>query len=130
MKEPMKLTSKILVVLAICFSAAYAESKVNAAEERFKAKFGRYTPAEEARRAEADANTAYRDAAPAKKAGPVNAWSEQRHQTKYGRPSPAEEAKINDEKKNTAFREVPTASPDRWYDNYFRTKFGRPAPKK
>jgi hypothetical protein len=127
----MNLTSKILVALAICSSAAYPESKVNAAEERFKAKFGRYTPAEEARRAEAEANTAYRDAAPTKKTGPANDWSEQRHQAKFGRPSPAEEAKINDEKKNTAYREVATPRPaDRWHDNYFRTKYGRPAPKR
>jgi hypothetical protein len=126
----MSLQSKILVALAICSSAAFSESKVNAAEERFKAKFGRYTPAEEARRAEAEANTAYRDAAPAKKAVPQNVWSEQRHQAKFGRPSPAEEAKINEEKNNSAYRDASTPPVDRWHDNYFQTKFGRPAPKK
>ena len=125
----MRIVPKTLVALAICSVAALAQSNRNDAEERYKAKFGRYTPAEEARRAEEKANTAYRDTTPPKASDAARTnWSEQRHQAKFGRPTPATEAKINEEKANTAFRDVTPTAEDRWYDNYLRTKHGRSTP--
>jgi hypothetical protein len=127
----MRLVSKTLVVLAICAAGALAQSRPSAEEQRFKAKYGRYTPAEEARRAEEKANTAYRDATPPRGAeASRDNWSEDRHRAKFGRPTPTEEKKIDAEKANTAYREVTGPVEDRWHDNYLRSKHGRSAPAK
>jgi hypothetical protein len=127
----MRMASKTLVALAICSGAVLAQSNRNDAEERFKAKFGRYTPAEESRREAEKANTAYRDAKPPKASDENRSnWAEQQHRAKYGRPTPAEESKIDAEKANTAYRDVTAPAEDRWYDNYMRSKHGRSAPAK
>ena len=123
----MTLASKALVALAVCSVTALAQS----AEDRFKAKYGRNTPAEEKRLSQEKASTAYRDATPPQgETKPTDKWAEQRHRAKLGRATPAEEAKINAEKANTAYREVKTPPADRWQESYFETKYGRSAPSK
>jgi hypothetical protein len=122
----MTLASKTLVALAISSTAFVAFASDS--EARFRAKYGRSTPAVEAQQA----NTAYRDAQPASKTGaPADNWAEQRHQTKLGRATPAEEARIQADKANTAYREVKAPAEDRWYDSFLQKKYGRStAPKK
>ena len=121
----MTLASKTLVALAISSTAflTYASDS----EARFRAKYGRSTPAVEAQRA----NTAYRDAkAPTSTEAPKDNWAENRHRVKTGRATPAEESRVAAEKSNTAYREVATPPEDRWHDNYFEKKYGRSAPAK
>ena len=95
---------------ALFVSAALAVDPF--AEERFKAKYGRYTPAEEARREAA--KNAHRAAAKAQ------------------RPSATETAMCDMpnccKRDKTARAEVSTA--DTYTDALFRAKYGRPSPVK
>lgn len=126
----MTLAYKTLVALAACSVAAMAQSNRNDADQRFRAKYGRSTPAVEAREAAEKSSTAYRDAAPATTQAPRDQWAEQRHRSKLGRATPAEEKRIEADKSNTAYREVTTPPANRWGDDYMRNKYGRrPASK-
>jgi hypothetical protein len=122
----MRLASRILVALAITSTAYLAQASDS--DARFRAKYGRSTPAVEAQQA----STAYRDAKPAATtAAPGDNWAEQRHRTKLGRATPAEQSRIDAEKASTAYREVKAPVEDTWYDSLLEKKYGRStAPKK
>ena len=95
-------------------------------------KFGRPSPAEEARLKAEQTSTAFRDET-RHEAAPANAQFEQWYKAKYGRYTPAEEARQRPERESTAFREAPsrerkTAPANDWLDQWFRAKYGRPAP--
>lgn len=121
----MTIPSKTLVALAI--SSTVAVAVASDSEARFRAKYGRSTPAVEKQQA----NTAYRDAkVPTAASAPIDDSAEQRHRTKLGRSTPAVEAKEAAEKSNTAYRDVTTPPEDRWHDNYFEKKYGRSTPNK
>src|SRR6266700_3843208 len=62
-------------------------------EPWFKAKFGRYSPMEEARQRTEAANTAYREEPTTEAGSPANTWYEQWFKAKFGRYSPMEEAR-------------------------------------
>jgi hypothetical protein len=116
----MTPVSRTLVALAIASTGflAYASDS----DARFRAKYGRNTPAVEANHA----STAYRDAKPATTtAAPADTWSEQRQRAKLGRSTPAEESRIEADKANTAYREVKAPVEDRWSDNLLEKKYGR-----
>ena len=121
----MTTVSKTLVALTI--SSAVFVASASDSEARFRAKYGRSTPAVEAQQS----STAYRDAKPAKSGEATTGnWADQHHQTKLGRATPATEARIEAEKSSTAYREVKKApAEDRWQENLMERKYGR-SPKK
>ncbi len=101
-------------------------------DQWYRAKFGRPSPAEEARLKAEQTSTAFREET-RYEASPTNAWFEQWYKAKFGRNSPAEEARQRAERESTAFREEPkrerkTAPANDWLDQWFRAKYGRPAP--
>lgn len=97
-------------------------------DQWYRAKFGRPSPAEEARLNQERASTAFRE-----ESRHEGAPTEQLYKTKLGRNSPAEEARQRAERESTAFREEPTgkrktAPANEWLDQWYRAKYGRPAP--
>jgi len=101
-------------------------------EQWHKAKFGRNSPAEEARLKADRETTAFREEFTPEVAGPANTWFEQYYRGKYGRNSPAEEARLNAARESTAFREesVPKAAgpANTWVEQYYKGKYGRNSP--
>jgi len=98
-------------------------------EQYFKAKTGRYTPAEEARQRDARANVAFREDA-LSVAAP--SWFEQYYKAKVGRFTQAEEARLEQLKANSAYREEPPVGfiAPTWAEQLFKTKLGRAMPGK
>jgi len=99
------------------------------AEQYFKAKVGRNTPAEEARQRDAQSNVAFREEA-LFVATPN--WIEQHFKAKMGRYTHGEEARLRELEANTAFREE---APDgfvapTWAEQLFKAKLGRDVPGK
>ena len=113
-------------------SIAVAQTSSGQFEQWYRAKYGRPSPAEVARVAAEQENTAYREEAPGQVVAPVSSWYEGWYRAKNGRPSPQEEARIQAEQANTAYREeTPTkaaAPANNWYEGWYRAKFGRPSP--
>jgi hypothetical protein len=108
-------------------------------DQWYRAKYGRSSPATEARQRAEAANAAFRaETAPETRqvAKPVNSWLDQWYRAKYGRSSPATEARQRAEAVNTAFR-TETAPETRrlakptnaWLDQWYRAKYGRPSPQ-
>jgi hypothetical protein len=129
----------VLLGSALLMGASGAMAQINNnaydnwREQVFKLKTGRNTPAEEARRNDAAANSAFREETVSPATAPANAWLEQVLTLKTGRYSPAEEARQNDEAANSAFREEATtgsapAPSSAWHGQFFRAKTGRPCP--
>src|SRR6266852_9152273 len=77
-------------------------------DQWYRAKYGRSSPAEEARQRAEQANTAFREETAADEVRPANAWLEQWYRAKFGRSSPMEEARQKAARANTAFREETT----------------------
>ena len=101
----------------------------DSAEQYFKAKVGRNTPAEEARQRDAQANVAFREEA-LFVATPN--WIEQHFKAKMGRYTHGEEARLRELEASTAFREE---APDgfvapTWAEQLFKAKLGRDVPGK
>jgi len=99
------------------------------AEQLFKTKIGRNTPAEEARQQDALANAAFREEF-AFAATP--SWIDQFLKAKVGRYTPGEESRLRELDANAAFREetpegfvAPT-----WAEQLFKAKTGRDVPGK
>ena len=96
-------------------------------EQWHKAKYGRNSPAEEARLKAERESGAFREETPVNFA-PTPNWSEQIFKAKMGRYTPAEEARLKAERENTAFREEPTRDlgPARtWFEEWHKLKYGR-----
>ena len=96
-------------------------------DQWYKHKYGRPSPAEEARLKAERENTAFREetrhVAPARQN-----WIENHFKAKLGRNTPAEEARLKAERENSAFREEPagpTAPARSWSDEWYHKKFGR-----
>jgi hypothetical protein len=73
--------------------------------DQYRAKYGRSSPATEARQRAEAANTAFREeVAPetGQVAKPADTWLDQWYQAKFGRSSPATEARQKAEHENTA----------------------------
>ena len=119
----------------ICMTGALLASSVWAqgsdSEQYFRAKYGRNSPAEEARQKAAQANSAWRQEALPEVAAPNDSWTEQLFRAKYGRNSPKEEARQDAAQANTAWREeattkvIPNVS---WPEQFYRAKYGRSLP--
>ncbi|MEO8594954.1 MAG: hypothetical protein ABI759_16660 [Candidatus Solibacter sp.] len=113
----------IMAFVGATFVAAGMAQSSN--EERFKAKFGRYSAAEEARQSAGQENTAYRaETLPVTAAAP---WNEQWFKAKYGRYTPTEEARQNREQENSAFRAetLPVTPSTTWSEQWMKLKLGR-----
>jgi hypothetical protein len=97
-------------------------------DQWYKTKYGRSSPAEEARlKAERD-STAFREEIPSHVAPARVNWIEEHYKAKLGRNSPAEEARLKAERENTAFREEPdreVAPAKTWFEEWHRAKYGR-----
>ena len=93
-------------------------------EQWYRTKYGRSSPAEEARQRAEQANTAFREESARKAAPPANAWFEQWYKAKFGRNSPMEEALQKAEGANTAFREETTrevtAPANTWFEQWYK----------
>lgn len=131
----MKTFKHILFTAALAIAAtgtSVAQPTSDTFEQWHKAKYGRYSPREEARQRAEQATVAYREETP--RIAETNVWfREQWFRTKFGHPSPSEAARLKSEQENSAFREetqrdVPSAaSINAWFrDQYHRTKYGRP----
>jgi len=88
------------------FAAAGLAQPTNSWQEQwFKAKYGRYSPMEEARQKAEQANTAFHEETTPRAerrrepATPSNSWREQWFKAKYGRYSPMEEARQKAERR-------------------------------
>ena len=93
--KPFTRSILLTTVFAIVGSTSMvAQSSSSWSEQWYRAKFGRPSPAEEARLQAQQANTAYREATPAQAAAPDNSRFEAWYRSKYGRPSPTEEARL------------------------------------
>lgn len=99
------------------------------ADQWFRAKFGRISPAGEARQKAEAENTASREEPATEIARPAFSWTEQYFRTKFGRSSPQEAARQKAEFEHTAFRAETTAEaaprPHTWTEQYFKAKSGR-----
>jgi 5'-3' exonuclease len=96
-----------------------------------RAKYGRQSPMEEARKRAEAANTAFREeTAPESRqvATPTNTWLDQLYRAKFGRSSPATEARQRVEQENTAFREETpggvTVRASTWREQFYKAKLG------
>lgn len=131
MKTFLRKTMFTVALALTASSMAIAQTSSTQFEQWYRAKYGRPTPATEARMADEQSNTAYREVS-SQAAAPANTWFEGWYRAKYGRPSPPEQARIDADLANTAYREVPSAKTQRsentWYDGWYRAKFGRPSP--
>lgn len=125
----MKRLATISAAGLMFAAAAFAQSPNTWFEQYHKAKYGRYSPMEEARQRAEQANTAFHEEATTK-AAPRTDWVEQYFRAKFGRSSPMEEARQKAEQANTAFHEEVTKAAPRtdWAEQYFRAKFGRSSP--
>lgn len=98
-------------------------------EQWYRAKYGRSSPAEEARLKAERAGTAFRQEPAPTVTRPGNTWFENWYKAKYGRPSPLEEARLKAERASTAFREEPAPPPTRpantWFEDWYKAKYGR-----
>ena len=93
-----------------------------------KAKYGRSSPAEEARLKAERESPAFREQTPSRVAPARVNWTEEHFKAKLGRNSPTEEDRLKAERENTAFREEPDreAVPAKtWFDEWYRAKYGR-----
>jgi hypothetical protein len=100
-------------------------------DQWYRSKFGRRSPAEEARQRTGQARTASRDEATPAMAAPVVSWIEQHWRTKFGRGSPTEEhKKERPEQADRVFGADTKAAPpvNNWLDQWHKTKFGRSSP--
>ena len=115
--------------LVLGASGLMAQSGVSELDQRFKAKYGVYTPQTEARFRAERANSASREEASGPPARPN--WIERHYKAKYGRNTPAEEARLKAERDNSASREEPakTEPAKSWIDQWYKAKFGRYAPQ-
>jgi hypothetical protein len=128
----MRSVSSILfaVALAIGTSGSLSAQQRNDRDEQwFRAKFGRSSPAEEARKKADRSNTAFREDTDAGAVSKADDRTEQYFQSKLGRSSPAEEARKEAERSHTAYREdkaaeAAPAAVDRT-DQYMKAKLGR-----
>ena len=97
-------------------------------DQWYKMKYGRNSPAEEARLKAERESTAFREETPSRVAPARVNWAEVLFKAKLGRNTPAEEARLKAERENTAFREEPDreAAPARtWFEEWHRAKYGR-----
>ena len=140
----MKRLIAMSFVGAIFAAAGLAQPNSAWREQWFKAKYGRYTPMEEARQNAERVNAAFRaettpQTAPrVETATQANSWREQWFKTKFGRYTPMEEARQRAEQASAAFRAetTPRAAPrtqtvtpsNSWREQWFKTKFGRYSP--
>ncbi|MBY0507713.1 MAG: hypothetical protein K2X03_27625 [Bryobacteraceae bacterium] len=114
--------------LALVASGLMAQSGISEFDQRYKAKYGIYSPQTEARLRAERANSASREEASVPPARPN--WIEQYYKAKYGRNTPAEEARLKAERDSSASREEPTQiEPAKsWIDQWYKAKFGRYSP--
>lgn len=117
-------------VLAVGANGLFAAQKSTWFDQWYRAKYGRSSPAEEARQKAENANTAFREEPSAIR--PANTLFEDWYRAKYGHPSPREEARLKAERASTAFREEPASAPTRpantWFEDWYKAKYGRPSP--
>lgn len=138
----MKRIISIPLVTALLAGAGLAQPSNPWFEQWFKAKYGRYSPMEEARQRTERANVALRaetapQAASRTEATPLtNSWREQWFKAKFGRYSPMEEARQRVEQANAAFRgditpiarAESTTPVNSSREQWFKAKFGRYSP--
>lgn len=143
----MKRLISIFLAGALFAGAGLAQPRDPWREQLFKAKYGRYSPMEEARQRADQAKVAAlsEDAAPpnpvrSESAALATSWQEQWFKAKFGRYSPMEEARQSADRRNTGAifrghtRLQPTAranSPaplNSWREQWFKAKFGRYSP--
>ena len=123
----MKTFAQRLLAITVALAGTgvlTASASVN--DQWYRAKFGRSTPAEEARIQQEKDSTAYR----VEPAGPMAAeperWSENHFRQKYGRSTPLNEARLQEEQANSAFRAAPAGTPERdEMAERYRMKYGR-----
>jgi hypothetical protein len=97
-------------------------------DQWYKVKFGRPSPAEEARIKADRESTAFRQEASSQVAPSPVSWIEEHFKTKLGRNTPAEEARQNADRETTAFRAEPgrELAPARTrFEEWYRAKYGR-----
>lgn len=128
----MKTFLKSIVFTGVLAMSTHGLMAAQTSDDRldqwYKAKFGRYSPATEARLRVERENSASREEA----SGPParQNWIEQFYKAKYGRNTPAEEARLKAERDSSAFREEPvqTEPAKSWIDQWYKAKFGRYTP--
>lgn len=119
--------SGILLASTLTVGANAASVNSDWSEQWYKAKYGRPSPAAEARMKAEHEATAFREET-RHLATPRQSWIEDHFKAKFGRNTPAEEARMRTEQENTAFREEPTreAAPAKsQFEEWFRAKYGR-----
>ena len=124
-------------------AAGFAQTSNTWLEQWNKAKFGRYSAAEEARQKSVQSVTAYREEAattPNQQSAEASegvSWREQWFKTKFGRYTAAEEARQRGQQVETAYREEAssqvTPAPNAYRRNehleqWYKAKFGRYSP--
>ena len=123
-----RIVNSILLTgaLALGVSGLMAESN-NFSEQWYKRKYGRPSPAEEARLKAERESTAFREESAT--AEPVKRnWIEDYFKAKLNRNTPAEEKRLKDERESSAFREEPTREPTpirTRFDEWYHKKYGR-----
>ena len=139
----MKRLIQISFAALMVATAGFAQSTNTWLDQWYKAKFGRYSPATEARLNAEQGNTAFRQAATSNDVPKLGvqrqaSWVEQWHKAKYGRYSAAYEAAQKAERTETAFREqfpaqserkaAATAPASSWREQWYKAKYGRYSP--
>ena len=139
----MNRFSKISFAGLMIAAAGFAQSSNTWLEQWHKAKFGRYSAAEEARQKSMQSVTAYREEAATRpnqqsaQASEGISWREQWFKAKFGRYTAAEEARQKGEQVETAYREEPrteaapaggTYRTNEHLEQWYKAKFGRNSP--
>ena len=97
-------------------------------DQWYRAKYGRNSPAVEARLKAERESIAFREETSSRVAPARVNWVEEHFKAKLGRNTPAEEARLKAERESTAFRQEPyrEAAPGRtWMEEWHRAKYGR-----
>lgn len=122
----MKAIRVILIAstLLVGTNGLMAQSGPTYFDQWYKAKYGRNTPAEEARLKAGQDSAAYREekAVPA----PPLSYTDQFFKAKLGVYTPATEARLRAERESSAFREEPRlqVKPESYIDQWLRVKQG------
>ena len=126
----MKFFAKSILftfIVAMSSSLLTAQPNNNLAEQWYRTRYGRPSPAEQARIDAAVKHVATRPVSiPVLGANHANAWSEELFQLKYGRPTPRNEARLREANAGRDMLMTSQLAPanDR-FENWFRAKSGR-----
>lgn len=122
------LVRSILITstLLVGTNGLMAQSGPTFFDQWYKAKYGRNSPAEEARLKAEQASSAYREEKASARPARPKSYMDQFFKAKLGVYTPAEEARLRAERESSAYRAEPQpqVAPESYIDQWLRVKQG------